>query len=147
MKIHILEKPTHQAILLIFACLLFCGCKLDKPELLGKWIGKPVENCPNAMFSNGLTAANYEFLKDGVCKVSFEGNNGVEDAIVNFPHAKYELTPDSLILVFTDNVYRRLAFKCDIKDNNNIVLSRNFIDQVNNSSECNSVTTLTRVDT
>ncbi len=146
MKIHIQENPTQRAILIIFTCLFFVGCQPDKPELLGKWIGKPVENCPNAMFSNGLTAANYEFLSDGVCKVSFEGNNGVEDGIVDFPDAKYELISDSLILVFTDNVYKRLAFKYDLKDNNKIVLSRNFMDQANNSSECNSVTTLTRVD-
>lgn len=146
MKIHLQKKSTQQAILLIFACLLIGGCKQDKPELIGKWIGKPVENCPNTMFSNGVTAANYEFLSDGVCKVSFEGNNGVEDGIVNFPDAKYELIRDSLILIFTDNVYKRLAFKYDIKDNKNIVLSRNFIDQTNNPSECNSVTTLTRAD-
>ena len=96
------------------------------------------------MFSNGLTVANYEFLKEGVCKLSFEGSNGVGDAIVDFPNSKYELTEDSLILIFTDNVYARLSFKYVIKDENNIMLSRSFENQDNPTFKCNSVTELTR---
>lgn len=154
---HLLQVDlSKNTIWIISIYLLFASCKEDKPELNGKWIGKSIGSCPQHMLSNGINAILYEFSKDGECKLSFEGNNGAYDAIFYYPDSKYELTADSLILIFTDKVsllliftdkvYSRLAFKYEIKDKNNIVLSRSLANQHNPGSNCNSVMALTRKD-
>ena len=130
----------------LYICLLLGSCKQNKPDLIGKWTGKPILNCPQNMFSNGFTAANYEFSKDGICKLSFEGNNGSEDNIIYWPESKYELIADSLILIFTDNVYTRHAYKIESKNNNKIILSRFYTNPGTPNTQCSSVTELNRVD-
>ncbi|MBK9047574.1 MAG: hypothetical protein IPL74_13000 [Bacteroidetes bacterium] len=137
-------KRTLHIFLIFGVSVVIVSCKQEKFSLLGKWSGSPVENCPNQMFSKGVKTANYEFLPNGVCKISFEGSNGMESAAVNFPESQYNLTSDSLILTFSDNVSTRQAFKYEVKNENVIVLTRSYTLQTDPQSSCSSVTELTR---
>lgn len=142
--------PNTKLIRTLYIFLIFCisiiivSCKQEKFSLSGKWSGSPEENCPNQMFSKGVKMAKYEFLLNGVCKISFEGSNGMESATVNFPESQYNLTSDSLILTFSDNVYARQAFKYEVKNENVIVLTRSYRLQTDPQLSCSSVTLLTR---
>src|SRR5688572_10155023 len=144
--VHQLKSNFIQLTLGLYICFLLGSCKQSKPDLIGKCTGKPILNCPLNMFSSGFTAANYEFLNDGICKFSFEGNSGSEDAIVVWPESRYELIKDSLILIFKDSVNARLAYTLELKDNNKIILSRFYTNPETPNTQSSSVTELSRVD-